>query len=239
MIKIAICDDEQSLISENKAIVEEFIRENKELATISEYTNGEFLLADIQEGAYYDLILLDIEMPHKDGMEIAPKIKKCLQNALVVFVTSHLKYAIDSFALSIFRYVPKQELRPRLWQALEDAFNYIKLEQNDVYTIQTQTRLERILLKDILYIQKNGKNAIIVSFNNQTKVRKSLSQVYEELNRKEEFIYIDRGCIVNIIHIMQVKNGEVCLKNGESLAISRSHIQPTKELINSFWGNAL
>ena len=238
MIKIAICDDEQSLVSANKRIVDKFIKEKKEMATIEEYGNGEFLLADIQEGAYFDLILLDIEMPYKNGMEIAPQIKQCLPNTLIVFVTSHLKYAIDSFALSIFRYEPKQDLQVRLEQALQDAFNYIKLEQNDVYTIQTQTRLEKILLKNILYIKKSGKNSVLVTFNNQTKVRKSLSQVFEELNRNE-FIYIDRGCIVNIIHIMQVKNGEVVLKNGESLAISRSHVQATKELINAFWGKEL
>lgn len=238
MIKIAICDDDRMLVSTNKVIVEKYVRKNREIVNIEEYGNGDFLLSDIQEGEYYDLILLDIEMPHKDGMEIAPQIKKYLPHVLIVFVTSHLKYAIDSFALSIFRYVPKQELEPRLKQALSDAFNYIKLQQNDTYTIQTQNRFEKIFLKDILYIQKSGKNAVLVTFNTQTKVRKSLSQVYEELN-KSEFIYIDRGCIVNIIHVMQVKNGEVVLKNGDSLAISRFHIQSTKELINTFWGNEL
>lgn len=238
MIKIAICDDDKTLAFVNKKIVEEYVKKNREIVSIEEYNNGDFLLADIEEGTYYDLILLDIEMPHKNGMEIAPQIKKYLTHVLIVFVTSHLKYAVDSFALSIFRYVPKQELQTRLELALRDAFNYIKLEQNDVYTIQTQNRLEKILLKEILYIKRSGKNAVLVTFNGQTKVRKSLSQVYDELNRNE-FIYIDRGCIVNIIHIMQVKNGEVILKNGEALAISRSHIQSTKELINTFWGNEL
>ena len=238
MIKIAICDDDESLVFNNKRIIEEYVKKNKEIVDIEEYSNGEFLLADIQEGEYFDLILLDIEMPHKDGMETAPQIKKYLPHVLIVFVTSHLKYAVDSFALSIFRYVPKQEIQPRLEQALNDAFKYIKLQQNDIYTIQTQNRFEKIFLKDVLYIQKSGKNAVLVTFNTQAKVRKSLSQVYEEINKKE-FIYIDRGCIVNIIHIMQVKNGEVVLKNKETLPISRSHIQSTKELINTFWGNEL
>lgn len=238
MIKIAICDDDESLVFNNKRIIEEYVKKNKEIVDTEEYSNGEFLLADIQEGEYFDLILLDIEMPHKDGMEIAPQIKKYLPHVLIVFVTSHLKYAVDSFALSIFRYVPKQEIQPRLEQALNDAFKYIKLQQNDIYTIQTQNRFEKIFLKDVLYIQKSGKNAVLVTFNTQAKVRKSLSQVYEEINKKE-FIYIDRGCIVNIIHIMQVKNGEVVLKNKETLPISRSHIQSTKELINTFWGNEL
>ena len=107
-----------------------------------------------------------------------------------------------------------------------------------MYTIQTQTRLEKIMLKDILYIQKNGKNSEIITFYSVAKVRKSLSQVYDEIAR-EEFIFIDRGCIVNLIHIMQVKNGEVLLKNGESLPISRSHIQSTKQFVNSYWGKGI
>ena len=52
----------------------------------------------------------------------------------------------------------------------------------------------------------------------------------------EEFIYIDRGCIANMIHIMQVKDGMVVLKNGASLPVSRSHLQAVKEQINTYWG---
>lgn len=52
----------------------------------------------------------------------------------------------------------------------------------------------------------------------------------------EEFIYIDRGCIVNLIHIMQVKEGMAVLKNGASLPISLSHLQDVKDQINAYWG---
>ena len=135
MIKIAICDDEPLLLSANKGIVEQYVQEHKIIAQIEECTNGSFLLADVEEGRYYDLILLDIEMPERSGMEIAPKIRKVLPNCLIIFVTSYLKYAVDSFALSIFRYIPKQELEKRLPQALQNAFQYINIEQQEVYTI--------------------------------------------------------------------------------------------------------
>ena len=70
----------------------------------------------------------------------------------------------------------------------------------------------------------------------RSKVRKSLQQVFGELDA-EEFIFIDRGCIVNIIHIMQVKDGMAVLKNGESLPISRTHLQEVKVQINNYWGS--
>lgn len=46
-------------------------------------------------------------MPGNSGMNIAAQIKKDLPEALIIFITSHLKYAVESFELSIFRYIPK------------------------------------------------------------------------------------------------------------------------------------
>lgn len=37
MIKIAICDDEPIFVSNNKTIVEQFIKRKKEIVTIDEY----------------------------------------------------------------------------------------------------------------------------------------------------------------------------------------------------------
>ena len=238
MIKIAICDDEEILLEKNRTIVQEYITKNRIVAEIETYTSGDFMLGDIEDGMQYDLLLLDIEMPHKSGMEIANVVKAFLPECLVIFVTSYLKYAIDSFALSIFRYIPKQELEPRLNQALKDEFNTIMIENEDVYMIMMQTKLIKIPLKEVLYIQKNGKNSIFVMRNKEIKVRKTLAEVYDEMHKKE-FVYIDRGCIVNIIHIMQVKNSEVELKGNILLPISRSHLQQIKDVVNSYWGEII
>ena len=60
--------------------------------------------------------------------------------------------------------------------------------------------MEKIPHKDILYIQRDGgKNSVICSNTGTSKVRKSLQKVFEELDTPE-FIFIDRGYIVNIIH---------------------------------------
>ena len=183
----------------------------------------------------FDVILLDIEMPGISGMELPQQIKGFLPNVRIIFVTSHTEYAIDAFELSIFRYVPKNNLEAKLPAAVLDAARLIELEAGQEYTIQTASRMEKIPFKDIFYVQRDGKNAMIVSSAGTAKVRKSLQQVFDELNTPE-FIFIDRGCIVNIIHIMKISDGMAVLKNGEQLPISRSHLQEVKQKINEFWG---
>lgn len=236
VIKIAICDDEEKAVALHEKIVKDCLQAcgiGNEITTYSQSSN---LLYDIiDDGFFFDLILLDIEMPGISGMEVPQQIKGFLPNVKVIFVTSHTEYAIDAFELSIFRYVPKNNLEAKLTAAVTDAAKLIELEAGQEYTIRTANRMEKIPYKDIFYIQRDGKNASIVSSTGNSKVRKSLQRVYEELNTPE-FIFIDRGYIVNIIQIMKISDGMAVLKNGDQIPISRSHLQEVKQKINRFWG---
>lgn len=233
---IAICDDDKAAVESHKNITENYLKKCGSIGKIETYTTSDNLLYDITgDKHFFDLILLDIEMPGSTGMEIAEKIKPYLPNVKIIFITSHIEYAIDAFELSIFRYVPKADIDKRLPAAIQDAIKLIELEDGKTYTIQTKSRLEKIPYREIYYIERDGKNASITASGGVSRVRKSLQQVYSELGA-DEFIFIDRGCIVNMIHIMQIKNGMAVLKNGEALPISRSHLQEVKEQINHYWG---
>ena len=236
MVKIAICDDEEMSVALHEKIVRECLQSAGIGYEITTYTQSRNLLYDITDYAFfYGLILLDIEMPGINGMELPQKIEEFLPNVRIIFVTSHTEYAIDAFELSIFRYVPKNNLEVKLPAAVLDAARLIELEAGQEYTIQTVNRTEKIPFKDIFYVQRDGKNASIVSSAGTAKVRKRLQQVFDKLNTPE-FIFIDRGCIVNIIQIMKISGGMAVLKNGEQLPISRSHLQEVKQKINQFWG---
>lgn len=237
MVRIAICDDDKEAVTLHEDIVKHSLQACGIGYEIATYTQSSNLLFDITDDSFfYDLILLDIEMPGMTGMELSERIKPYLPNVKIIFVTSHIEYAIDAFELSIFRYVPKNNLDNRLVSAVVDAAKLIELETDREYVIQAAGRMEKIPYKDIFYVQRDsGKNSMIVSSMGTSKVRKSLQQVFEELNTPE-FIFIDRGYIVNIIQIMKISDGMAYLKNGETLPISRSHLQEVKQQINKFWG---
>lgn len=236
MLQIGVCDDDSRMLS----VYEDAVRKSLErcgcAGRLMSYQNSENLLWDVTEdGFHFDLLLLDIEMPGVTGMELAERLRPFLPDVKIIFVTSHIEYAIDAFELSVFRYVPKTELSGRLPAALDAAVGLLALEDGRTYTIQTNSRLERIPYRKILYIEREGRNARLVTEDGEARVRKSLQQVLEELGA-EEFIFTDRGCIVNLIHILQLRDGEVILKDGTALPVSRSHLKSVKEEINRYWG---
>ena len=236
MLQIGICDDDSRMLSVYENAVRESLERCGCAGRLMSYQNSENLLWDVTEdGFHFDLLLLDIEMPGVTGMELAGRLRPFLPDVKIIFVTSHIEYAIDAFELSVFRYVPKTELSGRLPAALDAAVGLLALEDGRTYTIQTNSRLERLPYRKILYIEREGRNARLVTEDGEARVRKSLQQALEELGA-EEFIFTDRGCIVNLIHILQLRDGEVILKDGTALPVSRSHLKSVKEEINRYWG---
>lgn len=242
MLLVGICDDEQILLRKMEEYVRDCYQQNRIFATVQSFDKSSSLLYEIEDGTRFDLLLLDIEMPEMDGMELAARIRKMLPDVLIIFFTSHMEYALDAYELSVFRYIPKSNYGDRLMHALLDAAKRIEVQRRDAYIIQNQNRLERIPLRSLLYITHEGKNALLMTDlkDAQTglavtcKVRKSLQQVYEELDQTE-FVFIDRGCIVNLSQIMSVREEQCILKDGSRLAVSQTRMQMLKEKLMDFW----
>lgn len=219
MLQIAICDDEMIHLNRIQQMTMECYRANQTFASIRTFSDSQALLYEIQDGIPFDLLILDIEMPGISGMDLASKVKHYLPDVLIIFVTSHMEYALDAYELSIFRYVPKSGSAQRLQNALLDAAALIELQLRRSYIIQSGTRLDRIPLKNLLYITHEGKNACLKTSlpdpatgeTREYKVRKTLQQVYEELP-PEDFIFIDRGCIVNLSRILSIQGSSCILK---------------------------
>lgn len=165
MFYIAICDDELKTAEILKKAVLEYLESNRETAEIEIYSKSFSLLCDIQEGKHFDLIMSDIEMPEVHGMELAKFIKKYLPESYLIFVTSYIKYAIDAYELSVFRYIPKEQISEKLNRALKDVFRLLHLQEKKFYYITLPMRIEKLPYRSISYIQKEQKDVVLHLMN--------------------------------------------------------------------------
>ena len=135
MLNVAICDDDTLILARVGELVGEFFRKNCTEIKMQLYQSSENLIYDLHDGLNYDLFLLDIEMPGANGMELAKSIHDHMPAATVIFITSHLEYAIEAYEFSVFRYIPKSAIEEKLPAALRDFYKLYGLERNEFYMV--------------------------------------------------------------------------------------------------------
>lgn len=235
MLHIAICDDDIEILNKVEILARQFFRTHCVDCKIQAYQSSENLMYDLQDGVYYDLLLLDIEMPGIDGMGLAKVIRDTMPAAKIIFITSHLEYAITAYEFSVFRYIPKTVIDDKLPPALEDYYKLYRLERNEFYTVEIKNHVEQLPYREILYILKEGKYAIFHLTGGKTQsVRKTLAQVFEEIS-KEYFCFADRGCIVNLANVVGIDDTGILFPDDQHITISKATISDFKTTMLRFW----
>ena len=118
MAHILLIEDEEPIRRVMKRILAD---ENKDY-TVEEAVDGKQGLAMIK--AYnYDLVLCDIKMPNKDGIEVLQAAKKAGKNIPFIMLTGHgnVETAVEAMKLGAYDFIPKPPDLNRLLTAVRHA----------------------------------------------------------------------------------------------------------------------
>ena len=99
-MRIAICDDQREV----RELFEERIRRLYPEAELLLFSSGEQLL-DSEKVS--DILLLDIQMPGKNGMDTARELRKKNKNTIIIFVTALEEFVFQAFDVGAFHYLVK------------------------------------------------------------------------------------------------------------------------------------
>lgn len=235
MIKIAVADDNEDILQIVKKEVEASI---KVPVVTKLYNQPELLLFDVNEGKEYDVYFLDIDMPELNGLDLAKRIREMQRKPIIIFLTSFPNFALASYDIKIqaYQYILKQKMKEKLPAVMKSIV--VEINEPRFYAIQNQVRFSRISCEDVLYMRKDGKNVVIVTTAGEYRERKTLEKIVKDMNLPE-LIFIERGYVVNILHIQNIKNNVINMDNGEELFISRNKISEVKTKVNEYWSNVL
>ncbi len=111
-IKTVIIDDETRSLNRLKILLNHF----KEVEVIGFFENADLGIACITKHEP-DLVLLDIEMPYKSGIEIAKEINKLAIKTRIIFVSAHEHYALKAIKTNVFDYL----LKPNKYRRLKNC----------------------------------------------------------------------------------------------------------------------
>lgn len=234
MIRIAILDDNPECAEELHRMIDVYALKEKKALACKVYISAMELLFDLDQGQYYDIFLLDVEMPVHSGLEVAFEIRKKYIEPVIIYITDYVKYAVQAFEVNAYKYIPKSCLDTKLPEALDAIIPILENKKKRHYLIKHYLDVETLQYDNIYFLKKEGKYVVFIHRDGESRVRKALQNVLKELD-SEEFIEIGKGRAVNILHVMSLEQQCVIMRNGLRLPVSRSLLAEIQERIMEYW----
>lgn len=150
MSKILIVEDEAAI----RRVLSKILSEEDKSYEIEEAYNGEEAIEKIKK-IDFDLILCDIKMPKKDGLEVLLETKELKPETRVVMISGHgdLDTAVQAMKLGAFDYISKPPDLNRLLNTVRNS-----LETKDKNLSETKIEKKETKKKQSLDFQMIGQS---------------------------------------------------------------------------------
>lgn len=227
-LKIAVCDDNETELSDTRNKLEAAYKSLD--LVIFTFDSGKKLIKSMKDTSY-DLIILDIEMPETDGMTVAAEIRKSGLDTPVVFLTSHLEYALKGYEVNALRYLTK----PVREEQLSEIINHLIARSSDTKKIILKNDYETLFVSvsDIIYMEAQNQDIRIVTQNGEYLQRYNIKDFENEL-KNYCFVRCHRSYIINISHAAGISRREVRMDNGHTVPLSRTREKSVKDALVSW-----
>lgn len=243
---VLIVDDETLARQRLVRMVEKI----EDFCVVGEADNAESALQAISQHDP-DIVLLDIRMPGKDGLNLAQDISQLEDPPAVIFCTAFDQYALDAFSTNAIGYILKPVKAEQLLQVLEKARNLNKLQraaaqekltpsndnQRSHISAKTRRGVELIALEDIRYFIADHKYVTVYHLGGEHLLDESLKELEEEFGAR--FLRIHRNALVSVKHIEAIERTpqgqhQVRLSDTEQKpVVSRRHVGGLKSFMKS------
>ena len=228
-----IIDDEYHSIE----ILEKYINQPPGLELAGSSTNPLLALEELCKITTPDIILLDVDMPQLNGLDVADLIGSASN---IIFTTSYREYAPEAFEKNAVDYLLKPINYTRFLKAVTRVRSNIssatdQASINPFFFVKSNIKgkFNRITISKILYIENIG-NYIIIHMNDEKvttylTLAEVLSKLPIESFSRIHQSYIINHAVINSLEYGQVRlTGEVNIPIGSTYRTSfREKIQPT------------
>ena len=198
--KILVVDDEENIRKSLKMILE------YEGYNFLEAADGEEALDIIEETVGLDLVLLDIKLPGRDGLEVLAELKEKPYRPEVIMISGHgtIKTAVDATKLGAFDFLEKPLYRERILLSIRNALNQSKLlrECQDLrkksdkrYELLGNHPSMKKLWKEIIKISPTNATVLIHGESGTGKELIARAIHSQSLRAKERFVQVNCAAI--------------------------------------------
>lgn len=194
-LRVVLVDDEAPARDRLARLLESC----EEAELIGQCEDGRALL-ELCSKQHPDLVLLDVEMPGPDGLELARQIRTLEDPPEIVFVTAFENYAVEAFGVRAVDYLVKPVRLERLRAALDGVRTRARRPGVEPMLVaRLADRITRIAIGEIRALIAEDKYVSVHSVGGVALVEDSLVQL--ESRFEGRFLRIHRNALVSTSHL--------------------------------------
>lgn len=225
-MRIAIVDDESLYLEEIEKRITDVCNKYNIEHKIECYKTP-MLIIDEDDFSAFDIILLDIDMPCINGIDLAKQINRTRHSETlpyIIFVS-----AMDNLVFDALKQFPYSFVRKTHLEELDKCILniYKKLKDSPVYAVKIGRTTKLIEIDKIIYLEKQGNYVDIYTTEEVLQERSLIDDKYKDL-AKFGFLRPHIGAIVNANYITDINSNYLRLSTGKEMSISRTYKKEIK-----------
>ena len=219
VMRIAIIEDNEAEALALNAQVQSCTPKELKLAGIDLYETGE---AFLNSNIFYDLALIDCQLPGCSGVELGKEIRKTNNSTAICYVTAFMEYAVEGYEANAFRYLLKPVSNDKLTEAL--SFFAERLKRDKLIELTGSMNSPVFArMSEIVYVEAALHRTVVRLRDAHVTSRRSMKDFEKELN-SVNFFRTHSHSLVNFQYIEEKNDKTLKMLNGEIIQISRRNI---------------
>lgn len=163
-------------------------------------------------------------------MDVACEMRTTNPDAILVFVSGFVKYAVQGYKVRAFRYLLKQDLEEEFPICIKEVLQEMNRLRQALSIKTVDGAVVSVRISDIFYLESKNHNVCVHTAGGQYLVHDTLNRLCAQIP-SEDFMRIQRSFCVNMRSVVQVKGNTVQLTNKTVLTARR---QAGPELMRRF-----
>ena len=233
MLRVAIVEDEAECREVLRDMISRYVEEQQKQIRVQEFSDGSELVDNYKPD--YDILLLDIEMPHLDGMKAAEKIRETDQDVVIVFITNMAQYAIKGYEVNALDFIIKPVNYSTFSMRFTRAIGRVKNREGRRVCLYLPDGPKWIDSREIYYIDIQNRMLHYHTPEGVYSVRGTLKDVQEQL-ADWNFVKCNQCYLVNLKFVSEIKKNFVVVA-GTELEISRRNRNAFLAAVTDYLGS--
>ena len=233
-MKIAICDDETIILDEVSSYIKKYSKLcGKSEVEVFPFSFASSLLNSIDNGALFDIFMLDVYIGDEMGTTLAREIRAREIESPLIFLTTSIEHAPQGYETGTLRYLIKPLEPEKFYEAMDAALLQAEKLQSKLIRFKTENGIESINANNIMYSEAHDHYQYIKLDNGQTiKVRTTVSELYAMLAKNDGFFRLGSAYIINLRNIKNLTSSAILLYDNTTIPIPRGKHAELKKV---FW----